>query len=113
MHQLQAQAVPKVLLGVCYTLAICSALGLIFSTRLAEMLYSGMMGLGVSLSGYSDAAIMAWVYEGCVAISGLVMLASFLMYWRKPRSRHHAAILFMISLLVIVFGVLYFTNRSV
>ena len=77
------------------------------------MIYSGMMSLGVSLSGYSDEVIMAWVHEGCVIAAGLAMLASFWIFWKKPRSRHHAAILFMISLLVIVFGVLYFTNRLV
>ncbi len=113
VQQLQAQAVSKVFLGVCYTLAILSALALVFSKSVGDMVYSGMTSLGVSLSGYSDEVVMAWVHGGCVTVAGVAMLFSFWIFWKKPRSHHHAAILFMISLLVIVFGVLYFTNRSV
>lgn len=41
-------------------------------------------------------------------IGGLVLLLSGLIWWKKPRSRHHAAFLTIIAVLVLVFGILHF-----
>jgi len=43
--------------------------------------------------------------------SGAALVLNFLIFWRKPRSRHHAAIMLIISLLVLVFGTVYYLEQ--
>lgn len=45
---------------------------------------------------------------GC---AGGGMLSSLLIFWRKPRSRHHTMIMVIISLLVLVFGSVYYIEQ--
>lgn len=44
----------------------------------------------------------------CAAVS---LLAAILIFWKKPRSSHHAVIITIISLLVLVFGSVYYLEK--
>lgn len=39
------------------------------------------------------------------------LLAAILVFWRKPRSRHHMTLMMIISLLVLVFGSVYYIEQ--
>lgn len=43
--------------------------------------------------------------------SGVAMLGTFWVFWKKPRSRHHATLIAIISLLVLVFGTVYYLEQ--
>jgi len=43
--------------------------------------------------------------------SAVALLVNLLIFWRKPRSRHHVAIMVIISLLVLVFGTVYYLEQ--
>ena len=45
------------------------------------------------------------------ACVGVCLLASLYIFWKKTRSRHHAAFLVIISLLVLVFGTVYYIQQ--
>lgn len=60
----------------------------------------------VSCMAGSALALTGMIRPGMVgAILGLLL--SFFIFWKKPGSRHHAAIFLIISLLVLVFGTVY------
>ncbi|PID80858.1 hypothetical protein CSB20_05305 [bacterium DOLZORAL124_64_63] len=46
---------------------------------------------------------------GCAACG---LLVSVFIFWRKPRSRHHASIMAIVSLLVLVFGTVYHFEQN-
>ena len=108
VQQLQAQALPRVALGFCYLLVSFGAGCLLFKSKICDLLFdwfpmSSIWGLG----GSYDPVIEA-IYIAAVASSVIGMVISGLIFWKKPRSRHHAAILAIISLLVLVFGSVYY-----
>lgn len=82
VEHIRKQAVHPLFLGVAYVLCLVSA-GLL----LKKMLVSAMI---------------------CGAV---VLLVSLLIYWRKPRSQHHAVMMAIISLLVLVFGSVYYYEQ--
>lgn len=43
--------------------------------------------------------------------AGVALLSALLIFWKKPRSRHHAAFMVIISLLVLVFGSVYYNAQ--
>lgn len=61
-----------------------------------------LAGAGLAIAGY---------YRPALACSGVAMLGTLLVFWKKPRSRHHAAIVAIISLLVLVFGTVYYLEQ--
>ena len=106
VQQLQNQALPKVVLGFCYLMALLAAACLVFARFVSELVESIMLGLGFSLGmvGYADESILGGVYYGSVICGVVSLLMSLWIFWKKPRSRHHAALLLIMSLLVVVFG---------
>ncbi len=44
----------------------------------------------------------------CLSCAGLGLLSALFIFWKKPRSRHHATLMIIISLLVLVFGSVYY-----
>ena len=89
---LQSQALPKPILILFYFLAATAA-GLVtyaFSPH------------GLVLAGYFMVGITCAV---------IVMLMAVFIFLKKPRSRHHAAFLAIISLLVLVFGSVYYFEQ--
>ena len=62
-----------------------------------------------SLAG-AGLAMLA-LYVPALICAGMVMLISMIVYWRKPRSRHHATFTAIISLLVLVFGTVYYLEQ--
>tara|TARA_Y100000385_G_C13023668_1_gene607377 strand:+ start:662 stop:1036 length:375 start_codon:yes stop_codon:yes gene_type:complete len=55
-------------------------------------------GVGLAVGG---------IYRASLICGGCSLLITLLIYWRKPRTRHHASIIVIISLLVLVFGTVY------
>lgn len=92
VQQLQALAVPKQLIIFIYLLSLTSA-GLVVA----------------AFKGYGPIdEVFYYAGQGC---AGLVTLTSLFIFWKKPRSRHHAAFLAIISLLVLVFGSVYYIKQ--
>ncbi len=90
--QLQKLAVPKPVLVFFYLLSVTGA-GLV----------------GYSFSSYGPVLDLYFKAGfGCVAV---VLVMVFFIFLKKPRSRHHAAFLLIISLLVLVFGSVYYFEQ--
>ena len=97
---------------------------LIFSSQVVDLIYRFFEIIDVEIDGVSDSLRSlfhretlddVWlnaVYVGSIICGVIVFLMALLIYWKKPRSRHHAAFLFIISLLVIVFGFVLFNHAS-
>ena len=58
----------------------------------------------------SGLALAGMIRSGLVC-AALALLLSLFIFWKKPRSRHHAAIMVIISLLVLVFGSVYYIKQ--
>lgn len=52
------------------------------------------------------------IYPYTLICSGITMVIALLIFWRKPRSRHHATLMIIISLLVLVFGSVYYFGQQ-
>ena len=90
--QLQSQAVPRVL--VIFLYLIC------------------LTGAGLVIKSYYPYGIeMGPVFISGMACAGWGLLSALWIFWRKPRSRHHAALMAIISLLVLVFGTVYYIQQ--
>ena len=50
-------------------------------------------------------------YIPAICCAGPSLLASLFIFWKKPRSSHHACIITIISLLVLVFGSVYYLEQ--
>ncbi len=61
-----------------------------------------LTGAGLALGG---------IYISGIVCSALSLLGAFFIFWRKPRSRHHAAMITIISMLVLVFGSVYYREQ--
>ncbi len=55
-------------------------------------------------------ALGEWYIPG-ISCASLALVASLFIFWKKPRSRHHATIICIISLLVLVFGNVYYFKQ--
>lgn len=53
----------------------------------------------------------AKIFIAGLSCAGLSLLLSLLVIWKKPRSTHHAVIISIISLLVLVFGTVYYLEK--
>jgi hypothetical protein len=90
--QLQAQAVNRLVLGIFYL--IC------------------LTGAGLVIKSYYPHGIeMEPVFISGMACAAVGLLVSLWIFWKKPRSRHHAAFMAIISLLVLVFGTVYYIEQ--
>ena len=92
VQQLQSQAVNRVILAVFYILSLIGA-----------ALVIGAI--------YPIGPINEVFFIGGIACMGVCLLASLFIFLKKPRSRHHAAILVIISLLVLVLGSVYYIEQ--
>ena len=92
VQQLQNQALAKPILGFFYLLALTGA-GLVI----------------YSFSSYVP--VLELYFKAGLACVSVVALMAIFIFWRKPRSRHHAAFLVIISLLVLVFGSVYYFEQ--
>ncbi|MBT8045456.1 MAG: hypothetical protein KJO79_10940 [Verrucomicrobiae bacterium] len=82
IQQIKNQALNPILLAICYLLCLNAA--------------------GLALGK---------IYLPGVVCAALALLLSILIFWKKPRSRHHSAIMAIISLLVLVFGSVYYFEQ--
>ncbi|NWK54794.1 hypothetical protein HW115_04190 [Verrucomicrobiaceae bacterium N1E253] len=92
VQHLQKMAVNRLVLGVGYVLGVLAA---------------GLMIRAVDSLGLVDETLY---YAGVACVSVNILLALWI-FWKKPRSRHHAVILAIISLLVLVFGSVYYVEQ--
>ena len=92
VQQLQNQAIHRAVLTGFYILSLIGA-GLVIGAI------------------YPIGPIDEIFFIGGVACMSACLLASFFIFWKKPRSRHHAAILVIISLLVLVLGSVYYIEQ--
>jgi len=92
VQHLQRQALSKPVLGFFYLLAFIGA------------------GL-VAYSFYPYASVEELYFKSGFACVIAVVLMSFFIFLKKPRSRHHGAFLLIISLLVLVFGSVYYFEQ--
>lgn len=51
------------------------------------------------------------IYIAGLTCAALTLLFTLFIFWKKPRSRHHATIMAIISLLVLVFGTVYYLEQ--
>lgn len=92
VEHLQSQAVNRFLLGLYYLISL--------------------IGAGLVIKSYYPYGIeMGPVFISGMACAALGLLISLLIFWKKPRSRHHAALMAIISLLVLVFGTVYYIEQ--
>ncbi len=92
VEQLQAQAVHRFVLVFFYL--IC------------------LTGAGLVIKSYYPYGIeMGPVFISGMACAAVGLLISLWIFWKKPRSRHHAALMAIISLLVLVFGTVYYIEQ--
>jgi hypothetical protein len=90
--QLEAQAVNRLVLGIFYLISLT--------------------GAGLVIKSYYPYGIeMGPVFISGMACAAVGLLVSLLIFWKKPRSRHHAALMVIISLLVLVFGTVYYIEQ--
>lgn len=90
--QLEALAVNRLVLAVFY-LIILSGAGLVIKSH------------------YPYGIEMGPVFITGMAFAAVGLLVSCFIFWKKPRSRHHAALMAIISLLVLVFGTVYYIEQ--
>ena len=69
-----------------------------------------LAGAYVICMGGSVLALAGMIRSGLVC-AALGLLLSLFIFWQKPRSRHHATIMLIISLLVLVFGSVYYIKQ--
>lgn len=73
-----------------------------------QALHPLFLGLGYVLSLTSGGLAYAGIYVPGLSCAAAGLLFSLFIFWKKPRSRHHAAFMAIISLLVLVFGSVYY-----
>lgn len=92
VEKLEAQAVNHLVLGFFYLMILT--------------------GAGLVIKSYFPYGIeMGPVFITGMALAAVGLLVSCLIFWKKPRSRHHAALMAIISLLVLVFGTVYYIEQ--
>ena len=92
VQHLQNLAINRIVLAVFYALTLAGA---------------GLVIAAIYPQGFIDEAFFI---IGC-ACAGVSFLGVIYIFWKKPRSRHHAAIIAIISLLVLVFGTVYYIEQ--
>jgi len=92
VEQLQVQAVHRFVLVFFYLICLTGA-GLVIK------------------SNYPYGIEMGPVFISGMACAAVGLLVSLWIFWKKPRSRHHAALMAIISLLVLVFGTVYYIEQ--
>lgn len=76
----------------------------VVNLALHPILLAAVYLLTLTSAGLAIAAL----YIPALSCAGLSLLSSLVIFWKKPRSRHHAAFIAIISLLVLVFGSVYY-----
>ena len=74
-------------------------------------LHPVLLTLHYLLSLTGGGLVCGGMYRPGLVCSGVAMLGALLVFWKKPRSRHHAAFISLISLLVLVFGTVYYLGQ--
>ena len=77
----------------------------------SQALHPVVLAVLYLLSLTSAGLLLRAVYVPALACAAAVMLASLWIYWKKPRSRHHVTLTAIISLLVLVFGTVYYLEQ--
>jgi len=73
-----------------------------------QALHPLFIGLGYLLCCSSIGLSIYKLSVPALVCAGIVLLYAILIFWKKPRSAHHAALMTIISLLVLVFGSVYY-----
>lgn len=73
-----------------------------------QALHPIFLGISYALCLVSAGLVYGEIYIPGLACAGGGLLVSLVIFWKKPRSRHHAALMIIISLLVLVFGSVYY-----
>lgn len=70
-----------------------------------------LLGLGYVLCFVGAGLAIGKVYIPGISCAAVSLIITVAIFWKKPRSRHHAAMMAIISLLVLVFGTVYYLNQ--
>ncbi|MCP5535468.1 MAG: hypothetical protein H7A51_04440 [Akkermansiaceae bacterium] len=70
-----------------------------------------LLGLAYILCLSGAGLAIGALYLPAITCAALSLLFTLFIFWKKPRSRHHAAIMAIISLLVLVFGTVYYLEQ--
>lgn len=73
-----------------------------------QALHPLFVGLAYLLCLTSAGLAIGGIYIPALICAGVSLLGTVFIFWKKPRSRHHAAFIAIISLLVLVFGSVYY-----
>ena len=74
-------------------------------------LHPSLIGIVYAVSLTAVGLVIYKTYLPALICAGLVLACTLLIFWKKPRSRHHAALMVIISLLVLVFGSVYYLTQ--
>ena len=77
-----------------------------------QALHPLFLGMNYLLSLTSAGLALYKIFLPALIVAGVAGVAALLILWRKPRSRHHATLMIIISLLVLVFGSVYYTQQQ-
>jgi len=73
-----------------------------------QALHPLFVGITYLLCLTSAGLAIGGIYIPALVCAGISLLVAAIIFWKKPRSRHHAAFIAIISLLVLVFGSVYY-----
>ncbi|MEJ6570548.1 MAG: hypothetical protein QNL01_07655 [Akkermansiaceae bacterium] len=76
-----------------------------------QALHPIILALGYILCLTGAGLAIGEIYISGLACASIALLFILFIFWKKPRSRHHAAIMAIISLLVLVFGTVYYLEQ--
>lgn len=70
-----------------------------------------LLGLNYLLCLTGAGLAIGKIFIPALSCAAVALVFTLFIYWKKPRSRHHAAFMAMISLLVLVFGTVYYLEQ--
>ena len=77
----------------------------------AMALHPFFLAVAYVLCMAGSALALAGMIRSGLVCAALGLLLSLYIFWKKPRSRHHATIMLIISLLVLVFVTVYYLKQ--
>lgn len=77
-----------------------------------QALHPFFLGLGYALCAAGGGLAYAGICIPGLGCAGGALLLALFIFLKKPRSRHHAAMMTIISLLVLVFGSIYYQAQT-
>lgn len=76
-----------------------------------QALHPILLALGYILCLTGVGLAIGEIFIPGIACASIALLLTLFIFWKKPRSRHHAAMMAIISLLVLVFGTVYYLEQ--